>query len=219
MKSSLILSSIAAVSGIAAPNNASTANGCSDGYFPGTNTVIFTTPNTYVQVIGSLEGSVTLNGTTNTVGTTRTYDIAGAHVIETITTYSKPENGPYEEIHTLNLITIPAANVSFSADYDGTTVTSSCEGKASIFNFTANYCATNASVAGAVLHMFHLADAQTVAVYFGGQNFTTCDSITSSNSTSNTTTPPVVTGNAAIDVLISLSSVVVAAGSLALIEM
>ncbi|KAG4436768.1 hypothetical protein IFR05_007743 [Cadophora sp. M221] len=232
MKPSLIFSALAGASGIAAQNNASTANGCNDGFFPGTDTVIFTTPYTYAQVMsiigdyqnltwsGSPEGSVTLNGTTNTVGTARTYDIAGAHVIETITVYSKPENGPYEEIHTLDLVTVPSANVSFSADYDGTTVTSTCDGKASIFNFTANFCATNASVAAAVLHMIHLTDAQTVGVFLGGQNFTTCEAITSSNSTNNSTSsPPVMTGNDASGVLVSLSSVVFAAGLLALIGM
>ena len=72
-----------------AQHNASTANGCDDGYFPGTDTVIFTTPYTYQQVMsiigsfknitwsGSPYNSVTLNGTDNTVGTARTYDIDG----------------------------------------------------------------------------------------------------------------------------------------------
>jgi len=69
-----------------------------------------------------------------------------------------------------------------------------CDGKASIFNFTANFCATNASVAGAVLHMLHLTDAQTVGKFLGGQNFTNCDAIPSSNATASTTSsPPVVT--------------------------
>ncbi|KAL5321426.1 hypothetical protein ACEPPN_009384 [Leptodophora sp. 'Broadleaf-Isolate-01'] len=233
MISSLVLSAIAGASGIAAQNNASTANGCNDGFFPGTDTVIFTTPYTYAQamsIIGDYQnltwsgspddGSVTLNGTTNTVETARTYEIAGAHVVETITVYSKPENGPYEEIHTLDLLTVPSVNVSFSADYDGTTVTSTCDGKASIFNFTANFCATNASVAEAVLHMIHLTDAQTVGAFLGGQNFTTCEAITSSNSTTNSSsTPPVETGNTASGVLVSLSSIVLAAWLLALIGM
>jgi hypothetical protein len=72
-----------------AQHNASTANGCDDGYFPGTDTVIFTTPYTYQQVMsiigsfrnitwsGSPYDSVTLNGTDNTVGTARTYNIDG----------------------------------------------------------------------------------------------------------------------------------------------
>lgn len=230
MKSSLLLSTIVGASGIAAQNNASTTNGCSAGFFPGRDEVIFTTPYTYAEVMsiigdyqnltwsGSPEGSVTLNGTTNTVGTARTYDIAGAHVVETITLYSKPAEGPYDEVHTLDLLTIPSANVSFSAGYDGTTVTSTCDGKASVFNFTAVFCATNASVAEAVLHMIHLTDAQTVGVFLGGQNFTTCDAIVSSNSTSNTTSPPVVV-NAASDLVASVSSVVVAAGLMAFLGM
>lgn len=230
MKSSLLLSTIVGASGIAAQNNAYTTNGCSAGFFPGRDEVIFTTPYTYAEVMsiigdyqnltwsGSPEGSVTLNGTTNTVGTARTYDIAGAHVVETITLYSKPAEGPYDEVHTLDLLTIPSANVSFSAGYDGTTVTSTCDGKASVFNFTAVFCATNASVAEVVLHMIHLTDAQTVGVFLGGQNFTTCDAIVSPNSTSNTTSPPVVV-NAASDLVASVSSVVVAAGLMAFLGM
>lgn len=74
---------------VLAQNNASTANGCNDGYFPGTDTVIYTTPYTYQQVMsiigsfrnitwsGSPYDTVTLNGTDNTVGTARTYDIDG----------------------------------------------------------------------------------------------------------------------------------------------
>ena len=69
-------------------------------------------------------------GTDNTVGTARTYDIDGAHVIETILIYDKPPNGPYDEVHNTALLSVPAANVSFYIIYDGTTVTSTCDGKA-----------------------------------------------------------------------------------------
>jgi hypothetical protein len=62
----------------------------------------------------------------------------------------------------LALLTIPSANVSFYGDYDGTTVTPVCNGAASTFNFTINFCASNATLAGAILHMLHLTDAQTV---------------------------------------------------------
>lgn len=49
---------------------------------------------------GNPDDTVTLNGTDNTVGTARTYDLAGAHVIETILEYSKPAApGPYNEVH------------------------------------------------------------------------------------------------------------------------
>jgi hypothetical protein len=183
MKTSLLLPIIFEAAGIASQNNASAVNGCKGGFYPGTDTVIFTVPYTYAQVMsiigdyqnltwsGSPAGSVTLNGTDNTVGTARTYDIAGAHVVETITTYSKPPNGPYEEIHTLELLTIPSADVSFYGDYDGTTVTPVCNGAANTFNFTINFCASNATVAAAILHMLHLTDAQTVGVFLGGQNF------------------------------------------------
>ena len=152
-------------------------------FVPGSSTVTFSVAYTYAQVVsiigdyqnltwsGSPERSVTLNGTDNAVGTVRTYDVSGAHVVETITTYSKLPNGPYEEIHTLDLLTVPAANVSFYGDYDSTTATPICNGSASTFNFTTNFCASNATVAAAVLHMLHLTDAQTVGTFLGGQNF------------------------------------------------
>jgi hypothetical protein len=224
MKFSTLLPVLAAA-GIAAQNNASSANGCNDGFYPGTDTVIFTVPYTYTQVMsiigdyqnltwsGSPAGSVTLNGTDNTVGTARTYDIAGAHVVETITTYIKPPNGPYEEIHELALLTIPSANVSFYGDYDGTTVTPICNGAASTFNFTINFCASNATLAGTVLHMIHLTDAQTVGVFLGGQNFSSCAALSNSTATS-TSTPPMVTASSATTYMVSTSTLVLVAGGL-----
>lgn len=226
MRISLIISSLVGAAGVIAQHNASTANGCNDGFYPGTDTVIFTVPYTYSQVMsiigdyknitwsGSPYDTVTLNGTDNTVGTARTYDIDGAHVVETITTYSKPPNGPYEEIHTLGLLTIPSANVSFYGDYDGTTVTPICGGAASTFNFTINFCATNASLGASVLHTIHLTDAQTVGVLLGGQNFSSCAAIANSTGTSTsspTSTPSMVTTNAAERNTISTSALILAA--------
>ncbi|KUJ08292.1 uncharacterized protein LY89DRAFT_339816 [Mollisia scopiformis] len=215
--------------GVAAQNNASTANGCNDGFYPGTDTVIFTVPYTYAQVMsiigdyknitwsGSPYDTVTLNGTDNTVGTARTYDIDGAHVVETITTYSKSPNGPYDEIHVLSLITIPEANVSIYADYDGTTVTPICSGAASTFNFTINFCATNASLAGSILHTLHLTDAQTVGVFLGGQNFSSCGTIANATATSTsspTSTPSMITTNSANRNLVSTPALILVAGLL-----
>lgn len=124
------------------------------------------------------------------MGTARTYDIDGAHVVETITTYWKPPNGPYEEIHAVSLLTVPAANVSSYSDHDGTTATPVCNGVATTFNFTVKFYATNASVAAALLHVLHITDAQSVGVFLGGQNFSSCAALT--NGTATTTSPPVM---------------------------
>ena len=97
--------------------------------------------------------------------------------------YSKPPNGPYNEIHTLAPLTIPSPHVSFYGDYDGTTVTPVCNGKASAFNFTINFCATNVSLTTNILHTIHLQDAQTVGVFLGGMNFSTCDAIGNNGTT------------------------------------
>ena len=182
-------------------------DGCVDGYSTGSNTVLYTVRYTFSKVLsvigsyknltwsGNPDDTVTLNGTDNEVGTARFYETSGASVVETITVYDKPAVGPYEEIHTLAPLSIPILNVSFYADYDGTTATPVCNGAATAFNFTIHFCATNVSTATALLHMLHLTDAQTVGVFLGNQNFTSCVAINStatknsgSNSTSSNTT-------------------------------
>jgi hypothetical protein len=128
---------------------------------------------------------------------------SGALVIERILNYSKPVSGPYVEVHTLAPLTIPAANLSFYSDYDYTSVTSICDGRASTFNLTAPLCATNATLAASVLHGIHLTDAQTVGVFLGGANFTSCEALGSvgGNATATKTgsgmgpTPTIVTAN------------------------
>jgi hypothetical protein len=172
------------------------ANGCAAGYFPGSDTVLYTVPYTYTQVLsiignytnltwsGSPENSVTSNSTNWVPGTARFYDIAGAHVIETITTYSKPAAGPYVEIHTVAPLSVPSYNVSFYSDYDAQLWTPICGGMATTTNFTINFCATNATVAAAVLHSLHSSDAMTVGTFLGGMNFTSCAAINGSSSSS-----------------------------------
>lgn len=131
---------------------------CIDGYYSDNDAVIFTTLYTYAQVMsiigssknitqsGSLYDTVSLNGTDNPVGTARTYDILGTHVVETVTFYSKPPNGSYHEVQTLNTpstapVDIPPYNISSYGDYDRTTV----------------------------LHNIHLSDAQTVGKLLGAE--------------------------------------------------
>ncbi|KAL9076363.1 MAG: hypothetical protein Q9161_001079 [Pseudevernia consocians] len=173
-------------------------DGCVDGYSAGSDTALYTVPYTYSKVLsiigsyknltwsGNPDNTVTLNGTDNKVGTARTYEASGARVVETITVYDKPAVGPYEEIHTLAPLSIPTYNVSFYADYDGTTATPICNGAATAFNLTINFCATNVTTATAILHMLHMMDAQGVGVLLGNQTFTSCAAI-NSTSTSNTT--------------------------------
>jgi hypothetical protein len=181
MKVSIII--LAAVSVVTAQQYPVAQKRCMHGFHRGFDTVFFTVPYPYDQVmsiIGDFKNitwsgvpydSVTLNGTDNTVGTARTYELAGAQAVETITKYSKPPKGPYEEVHTLNLLTIAAANLSTYATYDGTTVTSICSGAASTFTLKIKFCATNVTLVASLLHTLHLKDAQTVGVFLGGQTF------------------------------------------------
>lgn len=188
--------------------------------------MLYTVPYTYDQVLsvignytnltwsGSPANSVTTNNSealiTNdwTPGTARFYDIDGAHVIETITTYSKPANGPYVEIHTLAPLSVASADVDFYGDFDGQIWQPVCGGRATASNFTINFCATNATTAQAVLNLLHMTEAVTVGQFLGGQNFTTCAALggngtsTAGNGTSTTngtatSTPTPYTGAAA----------------------
>jgi hypothetical protein len=184
------------------------ANGCTEGYYPGTDTVLYTVPYTYGQVLsiignytnltwsGSPDNSVTSNSTNWVPGTARFYDVAGAHVIETITVYDKPANGPYVEVHTLAPLTVPSYNVSFYGDFDGQVWTPICDGKATTTNFTINFCATNATVAATVLHGLHMTDAETVGKFLGGMNFTSCAALGSNASATTTGGTTMFTGGA-----------------------
>lgn len=109
------------------------------------------------------EGSVTLNGTDNTVGTAQFYPIAGTNLVETILEYEKPaSSGSYNEVHSTANIDVPNPNVSLHISFDGTIVSSACNCKASTMNMTAVYCATDAAVAGGLLHMLHMESLVTV---------------------------------------------------------
>ena len=186
------------------------ANGCAAGYEPGTDTVLFTVPYTYTQVLsiignytnltwsGSPDNSVTTNcssALSNNAwvpGCARTYDVAGAHVIETITVYDKPATGPYVEVHTLAPLSIPSAGLLFYGDYDAQLWQPICGGAATTTNFTINFCANNATAAAAVLHGLHLTDAQTVGKFLGGQNFTSCAALNGTGTSGGSSTPSVV---------------------------
>lgn len=174
---------------------------CSAPYLPGHDEVLYTVPYTYAQVLsiigsyrnltwsGNPENTVTLNGTDNTVGTARTYDLAGAHVIETLLTYDSPPGGPYYENHNVALLTIPrpadqGGNVNVYFPLDATTVVSTCDGRATSFNFTASFCADNVTAATAIIHLLHSTDAITVGKFLGGENFTSCEALGGASATS-----------------------------------
>lgn len=196
---------------LAASQNVTVPTTCEGDLTAGTDTALFTVPYTYAQVlsiIGSYQNltwsgnppdTVKLNGSDNTVGTARTYMLAGATIIETLLTYDSPPGGPYYENHNVALLTIqrPASaggNISTYFPLDATTVTSVCDGKATMFNFTANFCSNNVTAAGPLIHELHTGDAMTVGKFLGGQNFTSCEALGAGNSSATSTaTAPVST--------------------------
>lgn len=189
-----------ALSTLSLTQNVTVPSYCTPGFQYGVDEAIVTVPYTYNQVMsiigsyknltwsGNPDNTVTLNGTNNAVGTARTYDTAGAHVIETILEYSKPPSpGPYNEVHNTALLNIPALNnLSLYIIYDGTVVTSVCGGLASQLNFTAKYCGTNGTQTGALLHSIHTADGLGAAKLLGGANFTSCAALGANASATST---------------------------------
>lgn len=120
--------------------------------------------------------------------------MTGAHVIETILEYSKPPApGPYVEVHNTANLTVPSANVSLYIMFDGTVVSSVCGGRASMFNFTAHFCASNATSAGSLLHTLHSGDAMTVGQFLGGQNYTNCAALGVSSASASPTASATMT--------------------------
>lgn len=218
MRSSISLSSALLLASTAVAQNATTNSSsfCAPGYFEGLSEVIYISPYNYSQVMsvigsfknltwsGNPDNTVTLNGTDNTVGTSRTYSLLGAQIVETITNYSKPANGPYDEIHVFNSASMPfvlaSANLSIYAPYDGTTVVEACGGLASIFNFTAHYCATNATAGGELLHMAHLSDAEGANAILGNMNFTSCAALNATHANST------AAGNATMSMTASMTT-------------
>jgi hypothetical protein len=96
------------------------------------------------------------------------------------------------------VLPLPGFNLSLYGDYDGTTVTPICDGKVSMFNFTIDFCANNASVAAAALHVIHLTDAQTVGKFLGGENFTSCEALAGGASSTTSASVPVFTGGSSV---------------------
>jgi len=170
-------------------------NGCASGYYPASNTITYTVPYTYDQVLsiignftnltwsGISSDSVTTNNSaaleTNQwkPGTSRTYNLDGAHVIETITTYMKPASGPYIEVHTVAPLSVSSADVSLYSDFDAQAWWPVCGGKATWTNFTISFCATNVTAGTEVLSTLHMRDAVNVGKMLGGDMFTSCEAM------------------------------------------
>ncbi|KAL8802491.1 MAG: hypothetical protein Q9182_003799 [Xanthomendoza sp. 2 TL-2023] len=172
-------------------------SGCISGYSSARDVVLYNVPYTYAQVlsiIGSYANitwnginSTTLNGTDNTPGTARFYTTYGIPLTETIKTYSSPPGGPYFEDHTLAPAYNPQANLSIYAPIDITTVTPICGGTASALNFTVEFCSTNITGAGPILHDSHVFDAVTLQEFLGNETFTGCTKSNGSSTTSSGT--------------------------------
>jgi hypothetical protein len=148
-----------------------------------------TLPYTYTQVVGIVgdfanitymgvqSDAVTLTGPDNVPGTTRAYSLLGANIVETLKVFQQPTNGPFVEIHALAPATVPSANVTASASFDGLVATPVCAGKATAMNLTTIFCATNLTTATSIFHTIHSNAVTTIGQFLGGKTFTDCNSV------------------------------------------
>ncbi|KAF2769995.1 hypothetical protein EJ03DRAFT_326903, partial [Teratosphaeria nubilosa] len=172
------------------------SNGCAAGYWPSNHTLLYTVPYSYDQVMsiigdyinltwsGSPADSVQTNNTDAlntknwTPGSARFYDFAGAHFIETITQYQKPNSGPYVQVHTVAPLRVPSySDVQLYSDYDAQYWVPVCDGRATAANFTINFCATDVAAGRAFLEKLHSMAATRVGQMLGGQEFSNCEAL------------------------------------------
>lgn len=160
--------------------------------------------------------SVPLNGTNNEPGTARSYRLSdGAKLVETLLEYSSPTDadgsGQLVEVHNIAPLYQPldpgAVNVSltsnsvqygppngtfgFYAARDGMHVSSACDGAATYFNLTAEFCATNVSAAERWLRSRDFEAMGTLGrtLGSGGQNVTNCADLAGGGGGSGEPTP------------------------------
>lgn len=175
---------------LAAAQNVSVPATCIDGFFPGSDEVIYHLPYTYNEVLaviadfgdltwsGNPPSTVHLNGTDNRVGTARSYSLQGISTVETLTQYHIPPcPGPYREVHNTAEVNYEAVGIRAYMMYDGEELTTDCLGKASVLNMTTHFCSNKPEMAAQLLHQVHMADAVNVGKMLGGRNFTTCNNL------------------------------------------
>ncbi|KAL8842940.1 MAG: hypothetical protein Q9170_000345 [Blastenia crenularia] len=97
--------------------------------------------------------------------------------------------------HTLAPAYNPTADLSIYAPIDITTVTPICDGTSSALNFTIDFCSTNVTAAGEILHSSHVFDATTLQEFLGNETWTGC---AGSNATATIPSTPSGTGTGVI---------------------
>lgn len=190
MRHAYVSALLLAAAGIVLAQNKSS---CNAGLYPGTNTVIYTVPYTYPQVLSIIADfrnitwnnipydAVSLNGTDNTIGTARTYTTQGATATETILVYEKPAAGPYVLVTAFAPSNVE--NTSSYGNFNSVIATPVCGGAACTLNFTTDFCSTDVAEAATYFQTVHTADAINVVLFLGGRNFTSCAALVASHST------------------------------------
>lgn len=174
---------------------------CSPGFFPGTDTVLYTTPYRYSSVLsvignfGNLDyafvppQNLYLNGSGNTVGTARFYTspaLPSAQVIETLTVYSAPSTGPFVEVVAIDPFTVTSQspttnneiNVTMYSNYKAVIATPIClGGQATLLNYTIQFCATDPDLAAQISHQGHLSMAEGANSLLGNRSYWSCNKL------------------------------------------
>ncbi|KAK9453576.1 hypothetical protein V1511DRAFT_503938 [Dipodascopsis uninucleata] len=173
---------------------------CPPGMTYGNDTSIVTLPYSVSQVysiVGDFKNitwngvpysAVALNGTDNTVGTARIYSLLGANITETLLASTYTTDYYYQNLYAS--LTAPSLNITADCPYDALTVTSICDGTASVLNQTITFCSTNADYFTSLIHELHTEHAVLVGTYLGGANFTSCPASNATVTTNSTVVPP-----------------------------
>lgn len=193
MKGFHIFGVLTAVGSVLAQDKSNTPSVCNAGFYPGTNTITYTVPYTYPQVL-SLIGdfrnitwnsipydTVSLNGTDNTIGTARSFQAAGVTATETLVVLEKPAAGPFHEVSAVSAFDL--GNTTIYSDFNSIVATPVCGGAACSVNFTVDFCATDAARAADFFRKVHSVDVVNVGLFLGGRNFTSCAALGANSST------------------------------------
>lgn len=199
MKGHSIFGVLVAAGSVLAQNKSSSIGVCTAGFYAGTDTIIYTVPYTYPQVLSVIgdfrnitwnnipDDAVSLNGIDNTIGTARSFKAAGVTATETLVVFAKPAAGPFVEVNAVSPFNL--GNTTIYSNLNSIVATPVCGGAACTLNITVDFCTTDTAQAADFFHMVHLTDVLNVGLFLGGRNFTSCAALGTNSSTTAAASP------------------------------
>ena len=170
-------------------------NACNSGFTSDRSEVVMTFPYSYERVLkivdnfgnmtwlGTPNDNLTLHGTDDKIGASRSFNLDGTHLTQTLVKYENRDNGSFYEEQTLEQVTLRGINVTLYSIMDTVSLNRSCNGTASTLKLSTKFCATNATVIKEFIYGYHKAAVMRVEEYLGGQKSTSCGAASESSST------------------------------------